>query len=405
MKYLSCYSLSVGQRGAVLVALVLSMLMVSGVSLLTQHVSMRSKLATHDEVTQTLAKAKEALISYAVTYTDNYGHNTRGGAGRLPCPSRYRHSSPSLSCGKNAIGFMPAVWNRGGKRIDIDYREFFLNQDLWYAVSEEFRYNPAYNALNPDVNKFLTVGDRDDIVAVIIHPGVEMQGQQRSVSPNDVRHYLESENADGDAVFESGLDSNDRLITISRKELMPLMERRVLGVVKEWLLEYYTQFSRMPFAARIGDPDAACEEGLLVGTVAMTRGNCSTPSLGELVSEYVPKNRLVSETWFGRYGWSAFIYYHVESACATLYNTVLECQGSLTDSHLVVNQQPVKTLLVSVGREIVSDYAGVMQNRKVKPDDASSYLDSALLLEADLIYDLSAIRNVLASNDQYVVIP
>ncbi|MEM7259955.1 MAG: hypothetical protein AAF404_21490, partial [Pseudomonadota bacterium] len=284
------------QQGVVLVALAVTMLLVSGATLLASQLLIDKRLQAADEITVSLAKAKEALISYAVTYTDNYGHNTRGGVGRLPCPAISPHESPATRCGKSALGYLPAVWSRDGKRIDIDYREYFLNQNLWYAVSSEFRYNPSFNHLNPAVSDGLfKVGSREDIVAVIIHPGSDLSSGQSDSNASAV-HQLHGENADGDKEFEIGAGVNDRLITISINELMPLMERRVLGIVNDWLVEYYQQNQHYPYAAQLGDPQSQCVEGLLAGAVAMSRGNCTTPALGELVSAIVPKGRAISDT-------------------------------------------------------------------------------------------------------------
>ena len=132
-----------------MIAMLCGVLLVTGVSMLSGHLAMSLKQQGQNEVTQSLARAKQALISYAVNYVDNYGHNSRGGVGRLPCPAVAPHSRPAMSCSENAIGFLPAVWNRKGKRIDIDHLEYFLDQNLWYAVSADFRYNPAFNPFLP----------------------------------------------------------------------------------------------------------------------------------------------------------------------------------------------------------------------------------------------------------------
>lgn len=396
--------LHVHQQGAVLIALMVGILLITGAGFLSSQLAANRELETDSEVTLSLAMAKEALISYAVTYADNYGHNSRGGVGRLPCPAGQPHGSPALSCGRNAIGYLPAVWNRDGKRIDIDYREFFLNQNIWYAVSGDFRYNPAYNHLNPSaVDSLFNVNGRDEIVAVIIHPGAERAGQNRSVESADISDYLERENADGDGVFEISSSINDRVVTISRSELMPLIERRVLGVVRDWLAEYHDEFGYLPFAARLGDPDAECVEGLLAGIVAMNRGSCSAPSLGEFYSAIVPGERNITDTWFGRSGWSAFIYYQVEETC-TSSRTDTDCLHAGADSILTIDGQPAIALLVSVGREITSAYHGVMQDRQVHPADRASYLDTAALVDADLNYTLSGLRTSRYANDQILVV-
>lgn len=394
---------TVKQRGAVLIALFMSLLLISGAALLTSVHTTASKLAAAQEVTEALAKAKEALISYAVTYTDNYGHNTRGGVGRLPCPANELHGSPAKTCGEHALGYLPSVWTRDGKRLDIDYREYFLNQNLWYAVSSEFRFNPSYNHLNPDAGSSLfNVGGVNQVVAVIIHPGRSLPGQIRNekvVAAN----YLEAENADGDETFMTGANVNDRLVTITLDELMPLMERRVLGVVKDWLKEYYGQHQYYPYAARLGDPLAACEEGLLAGSLAMTQGNCTGPAFGEMLSNNIPTMRAVNQTWFGAYGWHRFIFYQVDNSC-TAGPAASTCLDAGDKPMLHVNGEPAAALIVSAGKAITSSYNGRMQDRHAAPGAKASYLDTALLVDVALDYQLSGLAHQQHSNDQYLVV-
>ena len=75
------------QAGAALLVLVTALLAVTGYGLLQFSQANQQRLMHEREITRSLAAAKDALIAYAVTYVDHYGHNTRGGVGRLPCPS------------------------------------------------------------------------------------------------------------------------------------------------------------------------------------------------------------------------------------------------------------------------------------------------------------------------------
>ncbi len=392
------------ERGAVLIAVMCGLLLFTGVGVFGGQLAAKIKQQSRNEVTESLSRAKEALLSYAVSYADNYGHNTRGGVGRLPCPSPVPNGQPAMSCGANSIGFLPSVWNRGGKRIDIDHREYFVDQNLWYAVSADFRYNPSYNHLNPDSHgQFLSVNQQNEVVAVVMHPGAAMSGQSRNNGAFLPAQYLEGENADGDSHFEIGQLSNDQLVLISRTELMPLIERRVLGIVKDWLVEYFETYGHYPFAARLGDPLAACEQGLTVGIVSMTPGNCLSPPLGDLVSAYVPKQRSIVKTWFGNYNWAPFIYYQVDSSCVTGSST--QCMGqSVNNLSLTVDGDPARFLLISTGRAIASSHLKQMQDRTNLPADLSSYLDTTELVNAGSVFDFSHLKSILASNDQYLVV-
>ena len=394
------------QRGAVLIAMLCGVLLVTGVSMLGGHLAISLRQQTQNEVTQSLARAKQALISYAVNYVDNYGHNTRGGVGRLPCPAVAPHSRPAMSCGENAVGFLPAVWNRKGKRIDIDHLEYFLDQNLWYAVSADYRYNPAFNTLNPDTGgRFLSVNNHNEVVAVIMHPGKALGNQLRNNQLYGVLEYLEGANANGDDHFEIDSQSNDQLVFIRRNELMPLIERRVLGMSRDWLNEYQRTYGYLPFAARLGDPLATCEQGLTTGTLAMLRGNCTSPALGELISEYVPKGRSVRETWFGKYGWAAFTYYHVDPSCVVGAENL--CTNPLQpqpDHELRVNGAPARALLVSTGRAIKSAHLGEIQDRYNHPSEMSSYLDTTELVNGSFDFSHLDLVPASASNDQFLVL-
>ena len=402
------------QTGAALLVLMTALLLVIGYATLQVVTAHEYKQRRQQEITNSLAFAKDALIGYAVNYVDNYGHNIRGGVGRLPCPSKTKYGSPASTCGSNSVGFLPGVWKRDGKWIDIDHLEKFLDQDLWYALSEDYRFNPSFNRLNSNSGENLLSVDNDDqVVAVIFAPGDAVKNQQRGGGVYSVKDYLESENADSDGVFSTvSDDSNDRLVTITRSELVPLMERRTLGYAKDWLLEYKAEYEHFPYAAPFGDADGACEEGLLKGKLAMERGNCSGESLGEFVSEHVPKNRSISQTWFQYNRWADLVFYHVDEKCTSKADITL-CDG-VDDpmSLLTVNNSPANALLVSVGQAIHTEYLQAVQLRdepvSAELPDMVNYFDTAELLTAEINYDLQRLDSMLwsrvMSNDQYLVI-
>ncbi len=387
------------QSGAVLLMLMMTLLGATALILIGRTNSTQA-LAQQEE-TRAMAAAKAALIAYAVNYADHYGHNIRGGAGRLPCPSSRVSGSPALSCSGRSIGYLPSTWNRSGKRIEIDYLERFLGRDFWYAVSTEHRYNPSYNVLNSSsMDDLLTIDDRDDIVAVILAPGAAMDSQDRGSLPMSVQSFLEGENADGDTVF-SLREGNDRVLPITRDELLPLVERRVLGYAKDWLQEYKQQHGYYPHASELG-ASGDCKTGLLWGQLSLWRGNCAEAAFGELVSDQVPKSRLLNEIWFAKSDWPSHLFYHVDEHCVAAA-TVGWCDGIDDPPHaLTVNGRSVEVLLISVGKPIVTASSVTGQDRLEYPDKLSSYLDTGSLTDGDLQYDFSRLSEL--SNDQYVVI-
>ena len=402
-------------RGAVLIVLLVALLAGSGLWLLEVAQANRQWQRHREATAESLGFAKEALIAYAVSYADNYGHNVRGGAGRLPCPSGRKNSSPGLSCGEGRIGYLPAVWSRGSKRIDIDHVEKFLDQDLWYSVTPTHRYNPSFNRLNSDsITDLLSVDQIDDVVAVIIAPGPPLPGQDRLRDNASVADYLEGENADLDLQFTTAdsvghqsirasdtNSSNDQLIWIRQSELMPLMEKRVLGYVKQWLNEYYLEYDYYPYAAPFEDLNGNCQVGLTSGRLPMGQGSCTELPLGEFVSESVEKSRPLSDIWFSGSLWQDLIHYQVDPAC-TAGGSIAECENSNGNGTLVVDGERVKVLLVNAGAAIESTRLGRLQSRAIDNRSLPEYFEVPDLLTAGTVVTFKDIG--LPFNDQFIVI-
>lgn len=214
-----------------------------------------------DEITRAaLASAKRALIDYAVTYMDAPEGMPPG---FLPCPEvdgSVREGSPAGACnnrGENAIGRLP-WYTLGIAPLRDGYGEC-----LWYAVSGNYKNNPAPFLLNWNTNgtlrAFLAVPgggtppplDANVLqraVAVIIAPGAAFGNQARTLTANapapeqcsgnrSVGNYLEASNGIdnaamstiGEASFISGMpvaEFNDRLITITSGEIWAAILRR-----------------------------------------------------------------------------------------------------------------------------------------------------------------------------------
>ena len=137
---------------------------------------------------------------------------------------------------------------------------------LWYALSDNFRNNPKLaGGLNSETLAQLILdgasGPNDKVVALIIAPGVELAAQNRTLFPGAVAHYLESNNASvGDQSFvsaDASVDFNDRVVAITRAELMGAVERRVMGEVSRVLQDYKLTYGggvSYPWLSPFGDP-------------------------------------------------------------------------------------------------------------------------------------------------------
>ena len=145
-------------------------------------------------------------------------------------------------------------------------------QVLWYVLADNFRNIGArFTPLNSDTPAgVLTLDGQNDIVALIIAPGYGIANQQSDVAnPGDAvnlnpANFLENDNADGDASFISSLLNdvpptfNDRVIALTRQELMAAVEKRVMGDVATALDTYRTSFGAgneaYPWLAQFTDP-------------------------------------------------------------------------------------------------------------------------------------------------------
>ena len=249
------------ERGVVvLLMLVLGALM--GVLFFTGVLGSGPTTSERDLITRTaLARAKSALIDYAVTYMDTHPNMPPG---FLPCPEidgSLREGSPALGgcndVGENAIGRLP-WYTLGTEPLRDGY-----NECLWYAVSGNYKNNPAPFLLNWNSNgtlrAFLSVPEGGTpppldnnvlqrAVAVIIAPGPAYGTQTRNMAtvnpaPDLCRgnriaaNYLETSNGYnnatmatiGEASFVSGVPTatfNDRLITITASEIWTAVARR-----------------------------------------------------------------------------------------------------------------------------------------------------------------------------------
>lgn len=221
------------QHGAALIAFMLIMITGTSFLLVSKLNANLNQGGNVEETYKSLERAKQSLIGYALTTPERSGAVPRPGPGYLPCPDTDNDGSANTPCGAGSIGRLPYATLEEDVLIDDS------GEVLWYALSDNFRFNPAlFTPMNSETAGQLTVDGQGDIVAVIIAPGHAFSNQQRSVANiNTVASYLENDNSDGDTSFissllnDNGLTFNDRVIAITRQELMAAVEKRVLSEV------------------------------------------------------------------------------------------------------------------------------------------------------------------------------
>ena len=227
---------------------------------------------------QALARARTALLAWSVSQGGLTG-NPR--PGEFPCPDTNNDGQAEPTCIAGRLGRLP--WKTLGIEQPIDGS----GESLWYVVSGPYRtFANNSNPINSDTRGNITVYAANGIdkisgeaVAVILSPGPPVAGQSRSTLTSTAcattgttvtqdrcaTNFLETANGINNAAthgpFIAGnpLSSfNDRLVTLTTKDIIPLVEQRVGREVKAALAAYYAANSYYPFAAKYDDTTGNC---------------------------------------------------------------------------------------------------------------------------------------------------
>lgn len=261
------------QSGTVLLALLLVILAATSYALIANLNDAVNKYTQNVKGLAALQEAKQVLMGYALTYPER--SSGEYGPGYLPCPDTNDDGSAESSCAYSTGSYIGRIpW----KTLEIDNLKDNAGETIWYALSDNFRNNNKLIPLNSETPGQLSVDGTDDIVAVLIAPGVAIGTQDRSsANLNDAAQYLEGENADGDTDFASSSSSdefNDLVVTITRTELMRYVERRVLGEVKTALTTYRDTSGlnlAYPWLSPFADPKS--DQRRLIGTAGSGGSN------------------------------------------------------------------------------------------------------------------------------------
>ena len=241
------------------------LLLAMGASALVYYLSnpASSTLRQNEQTTASLAQAKTALIGYAAS------HSTRPGA--LPCPDTNddgNMESPSPTC-PSYLGRLP--W----KSLGLPDIRDGSGERLWYALSPNYRNlnPPAGPILNSETNGQVSADGTAAFVAVIIATGPVVSNQVRDgANALTASNYLEGGNENGAAsyTYTSGSTAtlNDRLMPITRDQVMPSVELRVAREIRTNLQQYYTTNRYYPFAA--GLSATTCTNNLFQGRLPVS---------------------------------------------------------------------------------------------------------------------------------------
>lgn len=264
------------QRGFTMMLVLVMIALAAGTLAVTLLSPFGTKLRSDRVTEEALAKAKEALIAYAVADPNR--------PGELPCPDTNNNGRIDIgidTAGSNCtalVGRLPWV------TLGIPDLRDGSGERLWYALSNNFHANGSV-PLNSDTPGQLAVTGitpETNVVALVFAPGPALGGLAQSrttANAPTASHYLEGTNATSTTAFVTGDASanfNDRLITIRPAEIFRLVEKRAAHELRPLINKYYSDWGRYPFAAPFANPTSSNFRGALAthdGLLAVTNSN------------------------------------------------------------------------------------------------------------------------------------
>ena len=276
---------NIGRQSGIALVLLLVLLALGGAYAFYRSAIIGSGRAQQDaKLAATLARAKEALIARAVTDANR--------PGSLPCPDLITNNvglSNFPNDGKadmftltqcpSYVGWLP--W------VTLDLPELLddTGTRLWYALSPELRDDDSAQPINSDRALAQQLDGATDIAAIIFAPRAAIGSQARP--SNNPADYLDGANGNGDdRIYISGPQGpafNDRVVAISRQELMAAVEKRVASEVKACLEQHAASTVNTehtyPWPAPLSNSTFRGTAGSLFGQLPATQPSAGPESL------------------------------------------------------------------------------------------------------------------------------
>jgi type II secretory pathway pseudopilin PulG len=342
------------QRGAALMIIIV-ILVVAIVAGLVGALSLSALNSARQEKTSAaLAQAKDALLGRAVS-NDNM-------PGSLPCPDQMTtivgtnvpdDGIADLLVGNDCpsyIGRLP--W----KTLGLSDLRDGSGERLWYALSPAFRDDNSARPLNSNTKGTLNITGTQtasNVIAIVFAPGniLSTPSQSRSATQTAActttgttvaaslcaTNYLEGSNKNLSSAASPNTNYisadasntfNDQLLYIATKDLMPMVEKRVAGVVKQALNDYYWDNGYYPWADNIGssatyDSNYGLNRGWLPDNASSSSGSWH-PDPPNWRAGSLPS----PPQWFFDNQWYALIYYSVAKSYTSYPNDCTSCLSS-----------------------------------------------------------------------------
>lgn len=262
-----------GQQGVIFLALML-VLVVTGSTVALSALNNRQSalLERNREIRYQMEQAKAALLAYAANYASFY---TDRGPGFFPCPDtddpttlplvdpdgtpNYTGTASLEQCSYSApaVGRLPKmeVFADTTFRFNDTYAD--IDQQFWYVAAPRYLYSStstdrrSYKRTYSDSatstvasSAWLTLDGETEYVALIIAPGEELEGQDRSSGPTNYANYLDGQNGGDGFNFYTSYSSNpelfnDEVLGITLDEYMIYVGTAVAREVKLRLDQFY----------------------------------------------------------------------------------------------------------------------------------------------------------------------
>ena len=238
------------QKGAVLLIFFFIVFAASATMFLssvnTQSVEVRQFQDTRAE----MEKARQTLIAYAMNY-HTYGFDNDGdtftndeGPGRLICPDVDNDGladSNVTDCTNNVRGRLPETFTYSGNIVTFSTEFADIDQQFWYVVSANFKEITAGD-VNHTTPGTLSIDGEGGYVAVIIAPGDELLGQDRS-------SFINASPANPDAFNDQviGINASElKLDEIRFDEVVNTPDSSIYEPVRAELYDYYLANATLP---------------------------------------------------------------------------------------------------------------------------------------------------------------
>jgi hypothetical protein len=438
------HRIKITQNGAALLVFMMIVAMATMAAVYSKYNTTTMSIDRDKKTSIALQKAKEALIYYSLNNAYLSGCVSATNCARpgdLPCPDTTNDGIAEASCG-NAAGTTQQA-NRirrlPWKNLGLEDLSDGYGERLWYAVSNNYKYNTRTRPLNSDTLGTITVRDAagkviydattgGGVAAVIFSAGNAITRQdayvqnRNAAGANTANNYLDIALGEDNANFidsnsngfiigpvkdaNGNVILNDRLIVITRDEMAAAMESYVLTQVRAALLTYYNANFYYPYPANFNDGTCIVTTGVDItsgcnSTNLNYNGRIPVSNIDQSGANWVSTSilrGLRAGNWFQQNLWRELIYYAITPDCEIV---TLNCSGT---TQLLTLANALKTPINNKQVVILSAGKTIAAQSRVSKTSELNYFEGENASPLDYVYSRSLITNN-TFNDRAMSIP